>query len=241
MIAALLCALPLLELFVAPAADFRRVGFRDRLTPSLAGYQSGARALVRTGLTVYPLGPSGLPGVSDVGLFGSYTRSLRSQTLTADGALAFQTQEIAWDAGARFRLVLGGEERLGLSVRYGSLRNDFSGPLLPGVVLPAGTLQYWRTGLSGRLPLGAFTLGAELGYLLPVKQDAIGRAFPRASSAGADAAVHASIDFHAFEVRLSGRYTRLFYSLHPLPYDPYIAGGALDELVSIELALGLRL
>jgi hypothetical protein len=241
MIAALLCALPLFELFIAPAADVRRVSFRDRLTPSLAGYQSGARALLRTDLSIYPLGHSGLPGVSDIGFFGSYGRSLKSQTLTSDGALAFTTQEIAWDAGARFRGVIDGQERFAASMRYGSLRNDFSGNGLPGVVLPSGTVQYWRPGISGRLPLPGIVLGAELGYLLLVKQDALGAVFPRSSSAGADAAVHASMELNQFEVRLSLRYTRLFYSLHPLPFDPYIAGGALDELVAVDLAFGLRL
>ena len=56
-----------------------------------------------------------------------------------------------------------------------------------------------------------------------------------------DAAVHASVELGQFELRLSGRYTRIFYSLHPLPYDPYIAGGALDELFAVDLAFGLRL
>ena len=102
----------------------RKVGFRDRLTPSLAGYQSGARALLRAGLSFYPLARSGLPGVSDLGLSGSYTRSLQSRTLTADGARAFDTQEIAWSAGARFRGVIDGEERFGVTLGYGSLRSS---------------------------------------------------------------------------------------------------------------------
>ena len=241
MIAALLCALPLLELSLSPGADLRRVRFRDRLTPSLAGYQSGARALLRAGLSFYPLARSGLPGVSEVGLSGSYARSLQSQTLTADGARAFTTQEIAWSAGARFRGVVAGEERYGVTIGYGSLRNDFGGPKLAGVVLPSGTVQYWRPGISGRLPLPGIVLGLELGYLRLVRQDAIGSLFPRASGAGVDGAVHASIELRQLEVRLSGRYTRLFYSLHPLPHDPYIAGGALDELFAVDLSLGLRL
>jgi hypothetical protein len=241
MIAALVCALPLLQFFVAPGMDVRRVSFRDRLTPSLAGYKSGARALLRAELTVYPLGRSQLPGVSDVGFFGSFSRSLKSDTRTADGALAFTTQEISWDAGARYRGVIHGKELFGASLGYNSVRNDFSGPRLPGVLLPSGTVQYWRPGVYGRLPLPGVALSAELGYLIVARQNAIGAAFPRSSSAGMDAAVHASVELRQFEVRLSGRYTRIFYSLHPLPYDPYIAGGALDELFAVDLAFGLRL
>ena len=40
---------------------------------------------------------------------------------------------------------------------------------------------------------------------------------------------------------LSGRYTRFFSSLNPQPYDPYIAGGALDEVYAFDLACGYRL
>jgi hypothetical protein len=241
MMAALVCALPLLEFFVAPSADVRRVSFRDRLTPSLAGYKSGARALLRAELSIFPLGRSELPVVSDLGFFGSYSRSQQAQTLTADGTLAFTTQEIAWDAGARYRGVIDGEERFGASLGYGSLRNDFSGPRLAGVLLPAGTVQYWRPGVSGRLPLPWIVLGAELGYLLLVREDTFSAAFPRSTGGGLDAGAHVSMELRQFEVRLSLRYTRLFYSLHPLPYDPYIAGGALDELFAVDLAFGLRL
>lgn len=241
MIAALLCALPLLELSLAPAADVRKVGFRDRLTPSLAGYQSGARALLRAEASLFPLARSGLPLLGDLGLSGSYARSLRSQTFTSDGALAFGTQEIAWDAGLRFRGVASGEERYCASIRYGSMRNDFSGPALAGVVLPAGTVQYWRPSIAGWLPLPGISIGAELGYLLLARQNALGTLFPRSRGAGVDGALHASIRVRELELKLSARYSRLFYSLHPLPHDPYIAGGALDELYAIDLALGLRL
>src|SRR6266851_5590777 len=180
-------------------------------------------APVRLGLAVYPAGASRLPLISDVSFYGSYARSLKSRTLTSDQALALDSQIIAWEAGARFRGMVGGDERYAISIGYGSLRNDFSGAQLPGVLLPAGTLQYWRPGAELRFPFGAFAVALGAGYLAPVRQDAVGAAFPRASSGGVDGTLRASIALGAFELTLSGRYTRFFYSLHPMPFDPYVA------------------
>ena len=235
---ALLCLL--LEISAGPELAVRRVGFRDRLTPGLAGYQSGALPLLRLDAAAYPA--RGLLAIDGFGFFGSYARSLlKSRTLTADGSLAFETQEIAWEAGVRYRVVIDGNERLAASLSYGSLRNDFAGPRLAGVLLPAGTLQYWRPGVEGRLPLGPVVLAAGFGYLAPARQDAIGAAFPRASSGGVDLGLRAELAVGKIWLRLAARYLRFFYSLHPLPHDPYIAGGAIDEVASASLALGYRL
>ena len=235
---ALLCLL--LEVSAGPEVAVRRVAFRDRLTPGLAGYQSGALPLFRLDALAYPA--HGLLALDDLGFFGSYARSMvKSRTLTADGSLAFETQEIAWEAGARYRIVIDGEERGALSLGYGSLRNDFNGPRIAGVLLPAGTLQYWRPGAEGRIPLGPVVLVAGLGFLAPARQDAVGAAFPRSSSGGVDFGLRAELAFGKIWLRAAARYLRFFYSLHPLPHDPYIAGGAIDEVASASLALGYRL
>jgi hypothetical protein len=236
----LLCAL--FEIFAGFELGNRHVSFRDRLTPGLAGYQSGALPLFALDALVTPLDGSGLPGVADVGFFGSYARSIvKSRTLTADGSLAFEAQQISWEAGARYRVRIGGVERGGVSLGYGSLRSDFAGPSIAGVLLPSGTLQYWRPGLEVRVPLGPVVLFAGAGYLAPARQDAVGNAFPRSTSGGVDAALRGELSFGELTVRLALRYMRFFYSLHPLPRDPYIAGGALDEVASASLALGYRL
>jgi hypothetical protein len=237
---ALLCAL--FEIFLGPELVVRRVSFRDRLTPGLAGYKSGALPLLRVEAAAYPAQGRGLLALEDVGLFGWYARSpVKSRTLTSDGSLAFETQEIAWLVGARYRVLLSGTERFAASLSYGSLRNDFAGPSIAGVLLPAGTIQYWRPGVEARFPFGAVALYAGLGYLAPARQDKIGAAFPRASSGGVDGELRAEVAFGALVVRAAARYLRFFYSLHPLPHDPYIAGGALDEVASVSLALGYRL
>lgn len=241
---ALLCllaaALPSLEASVSVGSSVRRLFFRDRLTPTLAGWQSGALAVGGLSLQAYPL-TGRLPILDGLGAYASYERSLKSKTYTADGTLAFSTQEIAWDAGLRWRAVFGGRERGAVSIGYGSMRHDFSGARLPGFLLPAGTIQYWRPGLEGRMLLGPVALSAGAAWLLIVRQDFLSAFFPRARKGGIEAAVRASMDLGKVVLTLSGRYMRFFYKLNPLPYDPYIAGGALDEVFAVDLACGFRL
>lgn len=236
----LLLAMPAVEASVSAGSSVRRLFFRDRLTPTLAGWQSGALAVVGLSAEAYP-STGRLPVIDDIGAYGRYARSFSSTTLTADGLIAFSTQQIAWETGLRWRAILGGSERGALSMGYGSLRYDFSGARLPGYLLPAGTLQYWRPGLEGRFLLGPVELRAGGAYLLVVRQDFLSALFPRASKGGVEAAMRASLDVGRVRLTLSGRYTRFFYSLHPQPHDPYIAGGALDEVFALDLACGFRL
>jgi hypothetical protein len=243
-VTALLCllatALPSLDASVSVGSSVRRLFFHDRISPTLAGWQSGALAMWGLSLQAYPA-TGRLPILDDVGAYGRYARSLKSTTLTADGTLAFSTQEIAWEAGLRWRAIFAGVERGAVSFGYGTLRHDFSNASLPGYLLPAGTVQYWRPGLEGQMPMGPVLLGAGAAYLLIVRQDFLSAYFPRASKGGVEFSARASMHVWKVDLTFSGRYTRFFYSLHPQPYDPYVAGGALDEVFAVDLACGYRL
>ena len=228
--------LPALAVSLSAETSWRKLSFRDRLTPQLAGWTSGALPGARIAAELFPAAGR-LPVLDQLGAYGSYARSLTAQTLTAEGALAFDTQQIEWDAGLQWR-----SRHFGVSFGYASLRADFGGPHLPGVLLPSGTVQWWRPGVSARLPLGRFfEVGAGAAYLLIARHNALGPVFPRQSEAGVEALAHAAAVFGRLSVRLSGRYTRFFSSLHPLPYDPYIAGGALDEVLGLDLSCVVRL
>jgi hypothetical protein len=241
-VTALLCLLAAAQLdaSVTVGSSVRRLFFRDRLTPTLAGWQSGALAVAGLSVQAYP-STGRLPVLDDIGAYGWFARSLKSHTLTADGALQFSTQETAWEAGLRWRAILDGRERGAVSIGYGNLRHDFSGARLPGFLLPTGATQYWRPGVEGRAVLGPVVIYAGAAYLLVVRQDFFAALFPRASKRGVEATARASLPVWKVVLTLSGRYTRFFYSLHPLPSDPYIAGGALDEVFALDLACGYRL
>ena len=148
---ALLCvlaaALPSLEASVSVGSSVRRLFYRDRVTQTLVGWKSGALAVWGLSLQAHP-STGRLPILDDVGAYGWYKRSLESSTLTADNVLAFSTQEIAWEAGLRWRVMSDSRERGAVSVGYGSLRQVFSGAVLLLVML------FIPNGLFSLLPLG---------------------------------------------------------------------------------------
>jgi hypothetical protein len=231
---------PLLNITISPELGQRKVSYRDRVTTSLASYQSGGVGLLRISGELYPANGRGLPFVSDVGLYGSTSRSLRASAQTADGS-DFNDLWHAWELGGRWRAIFGGEEWGALSFSYGSLSSNLSGGSLGGALLPTGTLQYWRPGLELRLPLGPFSIAVSGGYLDLVVQDAIGHAFPRAAHAGVDAQLKLALQLGAhFELHAAGKYTRFFYTLNPQPGDPFVAGGALDEYAIVELGFSFH-
>ncbi len=241
---ALLCVLaglvPTVETSVSVGSAARRLMYRDRLTPTLADWNSGALAVWGLAVRAYP-STGKLPVVDDIGVYGWYQRSLSSTTLTADQVLEFSTQMVEWEAGLRWRaLSSGGVERLALTMGYGNLRQIFGGARLPGYILPAGAIQYWKPGAEGQVAIGPVALGAGAAYLAVVRQDFLSAYFPRGSTGGVEASVRASTELGKVVLTLSGRYQRFFYSLHPEPYDPYVAGGALDELFAIDLACRYR-
>ncbi len=237
---ALLAALPTFEASVTAGSSVRRLYFRDRLTPTLAGWQSGALAVGGLSLRAWP-STGKLPVIDDIGADGWFQRSLTQQTLTADGTLSFGTQETAWEAGLRWRAVFGGVERGAVTLGYGTLRHDFSGARLPGFLLPDGIVQYWRPGVEGQVALGPVVLGVGAAWLAVVRQDFLSAYFPRARKGGVEGLLRLSTQIGKVQLTLAGRYQRFFYSLHPEPYDPYVAGGALDELFALDLACGVRL
>ena len=240
---ALLCALaaaPVFERSVTGGATIRRIYFKDRLTPTLAGWKSGGLATLGFSLQAWP-STGKLPVIDDIGAYGWFERSFVSETLTADETLAFTTQETAWETGLRWRAILGGQERGGVSFGYGSLRHVFTGAQLPGYILPNGMVQYWRPGLDGRFNAGPAAINIGAAYLWVVRHDFLDAYFPRASKHGIEFTARASMTVWKLLLTLSGRYQHYFYSLNPQPYDPFIAGGALDEVYAFDLACGYRL
>jgi hypothetical protein len=136
--------------------------------------------------------------------------------------------------------MIGGSERGSVSMGYGSLRHVFSGARLPGYILPDGIIGYWRPGVDGLMTLGPVAVSLGGAWLAVVRQDFLSAYFPRASKGAFELTARASMAVWNVQLALSGRYQRFFYSLHPLQYDPYVAGGALDEVFAVDLACGYR-
>ena len=232
---------PFVVLTLGPDAGIRSVTYRDRLTPALAGYQSGVMGLLTLTVELYPAAATDIPVVKDLGLVGSLSRSLSESVRTADGKTTLHDTWTLWDAGLQWRGVFGNQEWLAVSLRYGSQLDDLTPPLT-GVLLPTGSISYLRPALDVHIPLGIVTLLASGGYRAVMTRTIFSNDFPRATVGGIDAGAGLRVTLTSmFALQLSAKYIRYFYSLYPAPGDPYVAGGALDEYGVVDLAFLFQL
>ena len=116
-------------------------------------------------------------------------------------------------------------------------------------ILPGVDYHYLRVGADGRIPVGpvAFIVGAGYRNLLTRKgptgatilaAGSVGEHFPRASIAGMDARVGAALSLASnIEARLVIGYIRYWAAFNPMPDDTYIAGGAIDQMLSADLGI----
>jgi hypothetical protein len=101
-----------------------------------------------------------------------------------------------------------------------------------------------RGGVDARVAVTPeFSVGAGAGYRYvlnqagPVNQD-----FPHLTVAGVDAGVRAAYAFTSnIEARLLADVRRYFYDMHSIRGDTLIAGGAVDQYLSVAFLLALTL
>ena len=95
--------------------------------------------------------------------------------------------------------------------------------------------MYLRAGLFARIPLGEIiALMPRGGYIGALKSGDVYDRFTSHNIGGADMGLNVAAHFgDGFEARLGGEYTRFWSSFNPVPGDAYVAGGALDHMISI--------
>ncbi|MFT3764997.1 MAG: hypothetical protein QM820_05690 [Minicystis sp.] len=75
-------------------------------------------------------------------------------------------------------------------------------------------------------------------YLGPLSTGATYARFRGASAAGLDVGGGLAVKIAAgFEIRATADYTRWFATFAPKFADPYIAGGAVDEMLALQMGL----
>ena len=137
---------------------------------------------------------------------------------------------------------------IGLSLGYGRHEvqfepNDAAAEAIAGEVASVH-YQYLRLGADLRADLGAVALVGGLGYRANVGAGEVYDRFtPTNRGTQGDASIGA-IDLSGglgveimsgVEGRFVAEYARYFYSFEPVPGDQYIAGGALDQFLSLRL------
>ena len=209
----------------------------NRLTPSLRPYNLFAAPLFAIHGEAYPFKNVGVPVLSGLGATGSYARAFALSSQDAAGNRVGTTWQ-AFDLGVRERLRLGDSFVVGVDLGYGANDFTFDAPVTTAAQLPSIQYKMLRAGLDGRVGRGALSAHAAASYLDVLSTGDFGALFPRTTVGGVEAALGISESVaSSFEVSLDAAYTRFFYSLLPQPGDPYVAGGALDQMAIVSLSL----
>jgi len=215
--------------------DFRYV---DRLTPTLRSYSLFAAPMARIDGEIYPLARSGLPVLDGLGVTADYAIAFALSSADASGA-SVGTSWSRLDVGARERIPLGRVAVLGLHGGYGQIVYSFDGSPDTTTQVPSVEYHFVRAGLDARFLLGALSLYVDGSYLGVLSTGPVGAYFPRETVGGVEARAGVAQSLGAgFLLSAEASYTRFFYTLNPTPGDAYVAGGALDQMVTASLGLG---
>jgi hypothetical protein len=215
----------------------RHFSYSDRVTDSLRPYDLFVAPVVKVEGEIYPLQPLRVPVVSGLGLEGSFSKAFALSSQDETGA-RMDTSWQGFDIGARERIPLGASFILGVDAGYAATSFVFQQTVTTGEQVPTVEYKFLRVGLDGRFMAGGFSVYASGRYLDVLSTGDFGQLFPHASVAGVEAELGISQKVgRSLEASLEVDYTRVFYNLLPQPGDPYVAGGALDEMAAISMGL----
>jgi hypothetical protein len=224
------------------AVGGRWFSYNDALTKNLRTYDVFGAPIAMFGLEVYPLATREVSVVSGLGITGSYAQAFGLES-AIEGGGPISTTWRSFDVGLRLRLRAGdgdGAPIVGLRAGYGALAFSFDEPpAWLGDEVPSVDYGFLRGGADARLPLGRAAILLSAGYRGVLSAGEVGDRF-RAGTVGAvDAGAGLAVALAAgFELRLLADYTRFFYAFEPEPGDAYVAGGALDQLLTVGLGAG---
>ncbi len=208
----------------------RNFDYVDRLTSTLRPYSLTAAPLAAVSAEVYPAARTGTPFLKDLGATVDYALAFGLGSTDSAGTNV-STSWSAFDLGLRERIPVGRQVLLGVHGGYGEIDYTFSGNLNTTAELPSVQYRFIRGGADGRVALGIVNVTLSGSYLAVLSTGAVGNYFGRATVGGVEGNVGVSHGFgHGFEAGVELAYTRFFYTLNPQPGDPYVAGGALDQM-----------
>jgi hypothetical protein len=226
----------------------RSFAYTDPVTDNLRPYDVFGVPAIALGGEIYPAATTGITVLRDVGVSLSYMHALGLSSQTADGRYLFGTSWNRFHIGLRYRIRFGEPDDnpvvLNLDGRYGFLNFTFEAENeeSAAIVDEIGTVGYsfMRLGVDARLPIGSvFALLPKLGYDGPLSGGDVYDRFNGASLGAIDMGLaFALVLGSGFETRAGLDYLRIFSSFEPQVGNAYVAGGALDEYISLKIALG---
>ncbi|KYF92186.1 hypothetical protein BE20_12520 [Sorangium cellulosum] len=217
----------------------RTLSYTDLLSENLRTYEVLGVPMPSLRAELYPLARSALPVLRDLGIALSYARAVGLDSAGAGGA-SVSTSFSRLHAGLKGRYRPAGQDGPVLFASGGLCWTDFDVAPTGDPSRDAAAVSYvaLRLGADGRLPVGPVALEAGAGYQAPLSMGALASYFREPSAGGVDLRVAVAVPFApGLEARAGASYARFFYDFDAEPGDPYIAGGALDQLFGAHLGV----
>ena len=232
----------ILDAFVALDLGGRFFNYHDGLSKNLRSYSVFPAPGIAVAVGVYPMATLKLPILQNLGIVGDFRIQPGISSKTSDGTKV-ATAWNRFDGGLRYRQPLAkqsekGDKAVVLGVTGSAGRDEFllhaTGTL--GMEAPSVNYVFLRAGLDASFPAGPILLVAKAGYLGSLSSGSVYERFRNSKIGGIDLGGGVTVPIAlGFEARLTAEYIRWFYAFAPLPGDPYVAGGALDQYVHLEL------
>ena len=240
-----------LEVAVGARGFSRNLAYNDQVSPGLRQYQLAMGPAAVAQLAFYPLalamsGPAaGIGLVAEIEQAVGTSSQLAADTTFPNGA-TFPTSMHEFAGGIRYRIPVGASQ-IGVAVTGGEHAFWFvsgGGANRDQLEIPNIAYQFVRGGVDAKVAVTTeLSLGASAGYRHVLnKGGPISTDFPHLSVAGVDAGVRAAYAFtSSVEARLQGDVRRYYYDMHSIRGDTLIAGGAVDQYLSVAFLLALTL
>lgn len=217
----------------------RFFSYNDAITSNLRDYDVFGQPGVSARVEVFPLAPLGIVVLRDIGLTGEFRMAPGLSSQTKDGRTV-DTQWLRFGGGLRYRVPLGDKEKpFVLAARGGFVRDGFtltSDDATLQQEVPSVEYNLIKGGLDGRFPIGPIAITAFGDYLGAIAAGEVYDRFTEPSIGGIDVGLGLTVPIvYGLELRLQGEYVRWFYAFAPVVGDAYVAGGALDQNIHIEL------
>lgn len=216
----------------------RFFSYNDGITTNLRDYDVFGSPGISLRGEVFPLAPLGIVVLKDLGLAGEFRIQPGISSETSDGT-EVSTQWMRFGGGLRYRLPLGPKEKPFVLGLKGSFIQDGFVLEAEGALAeeaPSVKYNFMRVGLDGRFPIGPIALTVFGGYLGALDSGDVHERFRDSSIGGIDVGGGLTVPIiYGLEARLQAEYTRWFYAFAPIPGDAYVAGGALDEYLHLEI------
>jgi hypothetical protein len=230
---------PFLEISVGSRVFSRSMSFAQNVN-GLPSYHLGRGAGLTAEMALHPFGTSDATAdtwAAGIGLFGTVSLSFGIGTQVDASGIPTQTDVHGYEAGLRYRIAAGLFDLL----PHGSyLVDNF---VTNGDVSSNVRYQVLRVGVGTRAALSSrFSLRASVDYLHVLSAGALtSTTFPQATANGLDVALGAGYEIgKTFEIQASAALRRYGFDMRSKAGDPFVAGGASDQYLSMVLGIAYR-